>query len=1657
MNVGRVLNMHGLFKSAAVAVTVLALSACGGQPTEDAANSPSTQISLTPQSPGVVFGGTISFSATNGTAPYVYGIVSGAGTIDATTGQFTAPNAAGSVIVGVLDQAGKTATTTVTVVGPVNIAPPVTNVLAGGSRSFSGTGGQTPYTYSVISGAGTINASTGVYSVPSGAGAGSATVRITDAWGQTANATVTIYPQLTLSPATISIAINDTQSFTASGGMGGYTYSVLSGGGSINPSTGLYTAPAAPTTVTIQVSDSGANTATATVNVVGPLFISPATWEMAANNTKTLTGVDGQPPYTYSVVSGGGSINSATGTYTAPAAADTVVVRVTDAFGQTADAAVTVQNALQISPSTLGLNTNGTHTFTATGGVGAYAYSIVSGGASINPTTGFMTAGGSPSTVTVRVTDTLGNQSDATVTVQSVLGISPTSITLAVNNVYTFNASGGQMPYTYSLVSGGGSINSATGQYTAPATSGAAVVRVTDNLGATADANITINPALSISPVAVNLLTNGSQTFTASGGVTPYTFSVVSGGGSINSSTGAYIAPATPAAVVVRVTDARGNTADANATVVNPLLIAPATFTMAVNNTRTFVASGGQAPYTFSVQTGGGSVDPSTGLYTAPATSGTAVVRVTDNLGSTADANITINPALAISPATITVGLNGSQTFSATGGAPPMTYSIVSGGGSIGSSSGAYTAPATNDSVVVRVTDSLGNTSDATVTVEDPLVISPATYTLAVNNTHTFSASGGEAPYTFSLQSGTGTVNSTSGLYTAPATAGSAVVRVTDNNGQTADATITVNPALAISPASVTIGLSATQTFTATGGVSPYTFAVQVGVGTINSTSGLYTAPATPGTATVRVTDALGNTSDASVTVANNLVISPTTWVLAVNNTRTFSATGGQTPYTYSMVSGGGSINSSTGVYTAPAASGSAVVRVTDNLGQTADATITINPALAISPASKTLAVNTNQTFTATGGVTPYTYSVFTGGGSINATTGVFTAPATAQAVVVRVTDARGNTSNSSVTVVDALSITPATLNILVDDMSTFAASGGTAPYTYSVFNGGGSIDPATGDFTAPSVAETVSVRVTDNNGFTADATVQVYEPLSIIPTTLTLAPDNTYQFTTAGGLGTITFSLVSGTGTIDPNTGDYTAPSAAGTDVVRATDSIGNTADATITINGALLISPTTKKISINETFTFTATNGVPPRTFSVEAGGGSIDPNTGVYTAPGTSQSVTVRVTDSLDNISEATVTIITPVKVWSGGYNNCVKYDDNSVKCWGDGANGKLGTAATADLGDSLTEMGSNLPFLNLGTGRYPKEMAMSINHACAILDNDSLKCWGTNTNGQLGLGDTAHRGDGAGEMGDSLPTVNVGSGRTVKKIAVGPTNTCAILDNNDLKCWGLNTYGQNGKDNTTTLGTSATQMGDNLTAINLGSGRYATEVSVGTSHVCAVLDNGSVKCWGRNNRGQLGVGSTTTWGTATGNMAGLPTVNLGTGLTAKNVRAGSEHTCAHLNDDTIKCWGRSNSGQLGQGTTSVIGDASTEMGNNLPVTSLGTGLTVSSMYLEAAHTCAWMDNGDLKCWGYGFYGELGKGSTSNLGTSAAQMGNNLTGISTNSTLSQVAIGVNHMCILSTTNEVKCWGRATQGALGSGSSTQHKGDGAGEMGASLPRVNL
>jgi hypothetical protein len=150
---------------------------------------------------------------------------------------------------------------------------------------------------------------------------------------------------------------------------------------------------------------------------------------------------------------------------------------------------------------------------------------------------------------------------------------------------------------------------------------------------------------------------------------------------------------------------------------------------------------------------------------------------------------------------------------------------------------------------------------------------------------------------------------------------------------------------------------------------------------------------------------------------------------------------------------------------------------------------------------------------------------------------------------------------------------------------------------------------------------------------------------------------------------------------------------------------------------------------------------------------------------------------------------------------------------------------------------------------GSGPYRAVAVVTgLQHTCALLDDGNVKCWGLNLVGQLGYGDTYRRGGDAMDMGDALPLVDLGTGRFATAIAAGGDATCALLDDGTVKCWGgADLNGQPG-DGTQNRGDQPGEMGDALPALELGP-RRATEVAVGDAIACALLDDGTVSCWGK----------------------------------------------------------------------------------------------------------------------------------------------------------------------------------------------------------------
>lgn len=392
---------------------------------------------------------------------------------------------------------------------------------------------------------------------------------------------------------------------------------------------------------------------------------------------------------------------------------------------------------------------------------------------------------------------------------------------------------------------------------------------------------------------------------------------------------------------------------------VPPLVISPPTVVVNVGGSQLFVAAGGiGAPYTFSISTNnsGGSISPA-GIYSAGAVGNvTDIVTVADAAGLTANATVQVGappPDLILAPVSATVPPKGTKNFSVSGGVPPYTWALASNGsgGSV-FQNGVYTAGATGSVVdVVRVTDSAGASRTATVQVTGPLKITPPSPSVAPKGTVDFLVSGGSGGgYVWSLSKNTsgGTIGPASGKYTAgPGTNAVDTISVTDSLGNKASVNVSVGGGIAITPAEPTTTTRGTVEFTAVGGSNAFTWAITTNAsgGTIDPNTGVYIA-GTVGNVidTVKVTDSVGNSATVGVTVGPALTIDPIALTVLTGETRSFNAAGGSGVYSFALIQNqsGGTITPD-GTYSSGATAGTDIVRLSDSLGSTADAAVTVN------------------------------------------------------------------------------------------------------------------------------------------------------------------------------------------------------------------------------------------------------------------------------------------------------------------------------------------------------------------------------------------------------------------------------------------------------------------------------------------------------------------------------------------------------------------------------------------------------------------------------------------------------------------------------------------------------------------------------------------
>ncbi|HEY6562683.1 MAG TPA: choice-of-anchor D domain-containing protein [Polyangiaceae bacterium] len=264
---------------------------------------------------------------------------------------------------------------------------------------------------------------------------------------------------------------------------------------------------------------------------------------------------------------------------------------------------------------------------------------------------------------------------------------------------------------------------------------------------------------------------------------------------------------------------------------------------------------------------------------------------------------------------------------------------------------------------------------------------------------------------------------------------------------------------------------------------------------------------------------------------------------------------------------------------------------------------------------------------------------------------------------------------------------------------------------------------------------------------------------------------------------------------------------------------------------------------------------------------------------------------------------------------------------------------------------------------------------------------------------------------------------GSGVTadpVTAIGAGWNHSCALLASGNVRCWGEGSQGQLGYGNTQNIGDDESPS----TAGSVSVGGRVIQIVAGRYHSCALLDAGNVRCWGAGGSGALGYGNMNRIGNDE-----LPVsagdVNIGGRVV--QLAAGSDHTCALLDTGNVRCWGAGYKGQLGYGNANKIGD------DELPVSAgdVNVGRRVVQLAADYDHTCALLDTGNVRCWGWGQDGQLGYGNTYWIGTERLPV--SAGDVNVGGAVVHVSAGSEHTCALLTSGNVRCWGFNRRGQLG------------------------
>jgi large repetitive protein len=1045
---------------------------------------------------------------------------------------------------------------------------------------------------------------------------------------KTASVTIGTTSNLTLTTTGVNAACtsnNGSASVTVQNGTAPYTYAWSSGATTVNATqlvSGSYVVTVTDANGCRMVSNPVVITATNALAATGTSNPAICT---ATNGSIQITPTSGTAPYNY-VLNGS---NNATGQFT-NLSAGSYNVAISDANGcntTTSVAVATDNRTVTINPTVTNTScrsNDGRIDLTATGSTNTFQYTLSSTPAVTNTTGQFV--GLAAGSYNVTVVDGNGCRATTAAAVSNgsaALTCGATTVAATCTSAtggFTVVSGGGRTPYTYTM---NGTV------YTSPIftglTAGDYSVTMTDANGCQLVSVITVP----LNTVAINLNVNatatgctgstGRVTASANGGTAPYRYTL----NGVTNTSGIF-ANLSAGSFNVNVTDANGcqNTVatevTTNGATITATAIASSTFCGSSNGSLTFTATGGTAPYNYTLN----GVTNQNGTFTN-LSANSYTVSITDATGCQSTRSAIVSNHNATITATATANAancngTGSISVTATGGTAPYTYTLNGVSNTTGQFTG-LAASATPYNVSVQDANRCNGTATALVNSISANITITATSNVAncggANGSIQATATGGTAPYTYTLNG----VSNATGQFTGLAAATTAyTVSVRDANGCQSTASATVNTrasnvsATATTTAALCNGATGGIQVTSTGGTAPYTYTLNG----VSNTTGQFTglaASATPYTVTIR--DANGCNSTTSATVnATTATITATATMTAASCTGATGgiqivSTGGTAPYTYTL----NGVSNTTGQFTGLAASATpytVTIRDANGCNSTTSATVNATTATITATATMTAASCTGAAggirVVSTGGTAPYTYTL----NGVSNTTGQFTglaASATPYNVTIR--DANGCTGATSATVsgsaVNLTATATSTPAICTNNTGslTITASGGNLPYTYAT-NGTSNMD---GQFDRLA-AGTYAITITDANG------CQSVQNQSVTATNPTITPTvNAANTTCTGNDGRITISATGGTNSYrfelpsSNNTNGQFTGLAVGNYVVTVVDGNGCRATANATVgNGSNVVtatSTTTPAICTNNNgvIVVTGAGGTAPYTYTL------------------------------------------------------------------------------------------------------------------------------------------------------------------------------------------------------------------------------------------------------------------------------------------------------------------------------------------------------------------------------------------------------------------------------------------------------------------------